>query len=121
LIRRCRRYLRLMDPRTHAWFHALEEITHEASHGSSRCLSCTVIVAACAFAVVVLAGQDRFALKSANGIAFSEFKGYEAWQLIASSQADRGNGCGTSPDPGCIKSIVGNAVTTRHLIKEVLR
>lgn len=81
-------------------------------HPTSLRIACLalVIVAASAFAVVVLAAQDRFTLKSANGVAFSEFKGYEAWQVIASSQADGGNGCGTSPDPGCIKSIVGNPV-----------
>ena len=33
---------------------------------------------------VVLAAQswDRFTLKSANGIALSEFRGYDEWQLI---------------------------------------
>ena len=30
--------------------------------------------------------------------------------MVASSQADDGGGCGTSPDPGCIKSILGNPV-----------
>jgi hypothetical protein len=29
--------------------------------------------------------QDRFDLKAANGISFSEIKGYEAWQVIAPS------------------------------------
>jgi hypothetical protein len=39
---------------------------------------------------VVLAAQspDRFTLKTPNGIAFAEFKGYEAWQVIAPSQTD---------------------------------
>jgi len=41
---------------------------------------------------VVLTAQspDRVALTSANGIAFSEFGGYDAWQLVATSQP----GCG---------------------------
>jgi hypothetical protein len=68
-----------------------------------------VIVAAFVFVVSAsLAAQDRFTLKSPNGIAFSEFKGYDAWQVIAPSQPDDGGGCGSSPN-GCIKAIVGNA------------
>ena len=37
---------------------------------------------------VVLRAQspDRFILKAPNGIAFAEFKGYDAWQVIAPSQ-----------------------------------
>ena len=68
-----------------------------------------VIASASLFAVgIAPAAQDRFTLKTANGIAFSEFKGYEAWQVIASSQPDDAGGCGSSPEPGCIKSILGN-------------
>ena len=36
--------------------------------------------------MVAAQSQDRFTLKSANGIAFSEFRDYEAWQMIATSQ-----------------------------------
>ena len=57
---------------------------------------------------VVLAAQDRSTpLRSANGIAFSEFSGYDAWQLIATSQPDDAGGCGTSK-VGCTKAILGN-------------
>jgi hypothetical protein len=67
------------------------------------------LAAASVFAVgVMLAAQDRFTLQAPNGIAFSEFKGYEAWQLIAPSQPDTAGGCGSSPAPGCIKAILGN-------------
>jgi hypothetical protein len=52
--------------------------------------------------------QARYSLKSANGIAFAEFRGYEAWQVIAPSQPDDESGCGSSPAPGCIKAILGN-------------
>jgi hypothetical protein len=31
----------------------------------------------------LVAAQDRFTLQSPNGIAFAEFKGYEAWQMIS--------------------------------------
>ena len=57
--------------------------------------------------VLTAQSQDRFTLKSANGIAFSEFRGYDAWQLIATSQPDDASGCGTSK-VGCMKAILGN-------------
>jgi len=66
-----------------------------------------VIVAASILVVgITLAAQDRFTVKSPNGIAFSEFRGYDAWQVIAPSQTDAALGCMTAP---CIKSINGNA------------
>ena len=69
-----------------------------------------IVVTSVLAVTVVLAQQDRFTLKSLNGIAFSEFKGYEAWQLIAPSDPNDAGGCGTSPAPGCIKAILGNPV-----------
>lgn len=54
------------------------------------------------------APQDRYALKAPTGLAFSEFKGYEQWQMIGLSVSESGVGCGTSPDPGCTKAILGN-------------
>jgi hypothetical protein len=60
----------------------------------------TMIVASfLTLAGVSLATQDRFALKSPNGIAFSEFQGYETWQSVAPSQTEDG-----------LKVILGNAV-----------
>jgi hypothetical protein len=44
----------------------------------------------CLVATVVFAAQDRFTLKSPNGIAFSEFRGYEAWESVAPSQTGDG-------------------------------
>jgi len=38
--------------------------------------------------VVALIGQDRFTLRAPNGIAFSEFRGYERWQDVAVSRTD---------------------------------
>jgi len=38
-----------------------------------------------------LAAQDRYTLKVPNGLAFSEFRGYEDWQVIAPSQTDAQN------------------------------
>ena len=33
--------------------------------------------------------QDKYSLKVPGGLAFSEFKGYESWQVIATSQNER--------------------------------
>ena len=35
---------------------------------------------------VAIAEQDKFTLKVPNGLSFSEFKGYEAWQVVSISQ-----------------------------------
>jgi len=39
---------------------------------------------------MALAAQDRFTLKVPNGLAFSEFRGYETWQNVAVSQTETG-------------------------------
>jgi hypothetical protein len=39
---------------------------------------------------VALAAQNRFTLKVPNGLAFSEFRGYETWQNVAVSQTEKG-------------------------------
>src|SRR3954462_874795 len=36
---------------------------------------------------IALAQQDKYALKVPGGLAFSEFKGYEGWQVVATSQS----------------------------------
>jgi Cytochrome P460 len=76
-----------------------------------RHVASMVILSASIFVVgIAFAEQDRFSLKSPNGIAFSEFKDYDAWQVIATSTPGDAGGCGSSPEPGCIKAIVGNPV-----------
>jgi hypothetical protein len=35
---------------------------------------------------VALAAQDKYTLQVPNGLAFSEFKGYEGWQIVSISQ-----------------------------------
>jgi hypothetical protein len=47
-------------------------------------------VGAAVVAGVVLAAQDRGALKVPDGLSFAEFKGYEAWQPVAVSQVPDG-------------------------------
>src|SRR5580704_19047589 len=50
------------------------------------------IVINVAFLAVVgglaLAAQDRYTLKIPDGLAFSEFRGYETWQDVAVSQTE---------------------------------
>lgn len=41
-------------------------------------------------ATVLFAVQDRFTVKSPNGIAFSEFRGYETWESVAPSETKDG-------------------------------
>jgi hypothetical protein len=40
---------------------------------------------------LALAAQDRYTLKVPNGLAFSDFRGYEDWQVVAPSQTDSAN------------------------------
>ena len=59
-----------------------------------------VVVVAVSLAVltgIALAAQNKYTLKAPNGVAFSEFKGYESWQNVAPSVVDEG-----------IKSILAN-------------
>ena len=39
---------------------------------------------------MAVAAQDRFTVKVPNGIAFSDFRGYETWQNVAVSQTENG-------------------------------
>jgi len=39
-----------------------------------------------ALAALALAAQDKYTLKVPNGLSFSEFRGYEAWQVVSISQ-----------------------------------
>src|SRR6185312_368556 len=39
---------------------------------------------------IALAAQDRFTVKVPNGIAFSDFRGYENWRNVAVSQTENG-------------------------------
>src|SRR5215831_2445150 len=70
------------------------------NQGRSRLLSAAAMsVAACATIAVVLgvllgvlggsarSAQDKYTVQVPNGLAFSEFRGYEDWQTIAVSQA----------------------------------
>jgi hypothetical protein len=56
----------------------------------SRTLTAAAIIFASVAAAggIALAAQDRSTLKVPNGLAFSEFKGYENWQNVAVSQTE---------------------------------
>ena len=45
----------------------------------------TVVAVLAAVGGVALAAQDRYSLKVPGGLAFSEFRGYAEWQVIAAS------------------------------------
>jgi len=38
---------------------------------------------------MALAQQDKYTLAVPGGLAFSEFKGYEGWQVVATSQSEK--------------------------------
>ena len=67
---------------------------------TNRLFATSAITAA---AVTVLIGvtpllqQDRYSLKVPDGLAFSEFRGYDTWQTIAVSETE-----------GSVKAILGN-------------
>ena len=47
--------------------------------------SVTVLLAVLA-AGVAISAQDKYTLKLPNGLSFSEFRGYENWQVVSVSQ-----------------------------------
>ena len=49
-----------------------------------------VVASFCIPFATLRAAQDRYALKAPNGIAFSEFRGYETWQAVAPSETTDG-------------------------------
>ena len=56
----------------------------------TRVSSWLIVIIAVVLAVLVggraMSAQDKYTLKVPNGLAFSEFKGYEDWQTVAVSQ-----------------------------------
>jgi hypothetical protein len=38
---------------------------------------------------IALAAQDKYTVRVPGGLAFSEFKGYESWEVVATSQNDK--------------------------------
>ena len=51
----------------------------------------TIVIVAVFLAVLgslALAQQDRYTVQTPNGLAFSEFKGYEDWSVVSVSQTE---------------------------------
>jgi Cytochrome P460 len=80
---------------------ALISVQEEAFFMRNREISRFAIAAAALTTLLIgltlWAQQDRYTLKVPNGLAFSEFNGYETWQTIAVSETE------TS-----VKAILGN-------------
>src|SRR3981189_3700937 len=55
----------------------------------TRVSSWLMVIIAVVLAILVgsraMSAQDKYTLKVPNGLAFSEFKGYEGWQVVAVS------------------------------------
>ena len=53
-----------------------------------KSIQATLFVAVFLFVLVALAlaAQDKYTVKVPGGLAFSEFRGYEAWQVVSISQ-----------------------------------
>ena len=54
-----------------------------------KILSCVLMIIALVLAVSggkAIPAQDKYTLKVPNGLAFSEFRGYESWQVVSISQ-----------------------------------
>lgn len=47
-----------------------------------------IVLVLLAVSIAVASGQDRYTLKVPNGLAFSEFRGYESWQVVSISQTE---------------------------------
>jgi hypothetical protein len=56
----------------------------------------------CALVTLAIAAQDKYTLKVPNGLSFSEFRGYEGWQLVSISQS--GNLAAILANPVMIKA-----------------
>jgi len=56
----------------------------------SAWIAAFTLVAASLSIGVTLRGENKMELRAPNGIALSEFKGYEKWQVVAVSRTDHG-------------------------------
>src|SRR6476646_8015560 len=53
------------------------------------CVTVLVGLLVSILAALALAGEDKYTVKVPGGLAFSEFRGYEAWQAISISRNER--------------------------------
>lgn len=64
--------------------------------GSEIAITLTMLAA---LGGIALAAQDKYTVQVPDGLAFSEFRGYESWQLVSISE-----------DGGHIAAILANPV-----------
>jgi hypothetical protein len=57
-------------------------------NGKSMVIGATIVLVLAVVSGVAISAQDKYTLKLPNGLAFSDWKGYEDWQLISSSKTD---------------------------------
>jgi Cytochrome P460 len=50
----------------------------------------TIVVLLAVLGSIALAAQDKYTLQVPNGLAFSDFRGYENWEDVAVSQTENG-------------------------------
>jgi len=58
----------------------------------ARISSCLIVIVAVVLAVLggrAISAQDKYTVKVPNGLAFSDFRGYEDWPVIAISENER--------------------------------
>jgi hypothetical protein len=53
-------------------------------HDNDRCGSAVALLGGRA-----ISAQDKYTLKVPGGLSLSEFRGYEGWQVVATSQNDK--------------------------------
>jgi hypothetical protein len=58
---------------------------------------------------LAMAAQDKNTVKVPNGLSFSEFRGYEAWQVVSISQAGNNLMAATLGNPVMIKAYLAGA------------
>jgi hypothetical protein len=76
-----------------------------------KSLSCVMVIIALVLAVSggrAIPAQDKYTLKVPNGLAFSEFRGYETWQVVSISQ-----------DGSLVAAILGNPVMIKAYLAGV--
>ena len=56
--------------------------------GKSMLIVAAVVLVLAVVSRVAISAQDKYTLKLTNGLSFSDWKGYEDWQLISSSKTD---------------------------------
>jgi hypothetical protein len=59
-----------------------------AMNGKSMLIVIAAMLVLAVVSAVATSAQDKYTLKLPDGIAFSDFRGYEDWQLISTSKTD---------------------------------